>query len=70
MDYNILTMSVAPNDEHEAQVMFALERGLPAMLGVLSIHRQPFPSNSFDMAHCSRCLIKWTANGIYASNLL
>ncbi|XP_057754398.1 probable methyltransferase PMT19 isoform X1 [Arachis stenosperma] len=66
MDYGILTMSIAPSDEHEGQVQFALERGLPAMLGVLSIHRLPFPSSSFDMAHCSRCLVPWTDNdGLY-----
>ncbi|KAJ1385848.1 S-adenosyl-L-methionine-dependent methyltransferase [Sesbania bispinosa] len=66
MDYNILTMSIAPKDVHEAQVQFALERGLPAMLGVLSHHRLPFPSRSFDMAHCSRCLVPWTAyDGLY-----
>ncbi|KAG6507194.1 probable methyltransferase PMT19 [Zingiber officinale] len=66
LDYDILTMSVAPRDVHEAQVQFALERGIPAMLGVLSIHRLPFPSRSFDMAHCARCLITWTGyNGLY-----
>ncbi|XP_061367632.1 probable methyltransferase PMT19 isoform X2 [Gastrolobium bilobum] len=66
MDYDILTMSIAPSDEHEAQVLFALERGLPAMLGVLSTHRLTFPSRSFDMAHCSRCLVPWTAyDGLY-----
>lgn len=64
MDYNILTMSVAPRDIHEAQVQFALERGLPAMLGVLSTYRLPFPSRAFDMAHCSRCLVPWTSYGI------
>lgn len=66
MDYNILTMSVAPRDIHEAQVQFALERGLPAMLGVLSTYRLPFPSRAFDMAHCSRCLVPWTSyDGLY-----
>ncbi|XP_068661358.1 probable methyltransferase PMT19 isoform X2 [Aristolochia californica] len=66
LDYNILTMSVAPRDSHEAQVQFALERGLPAMLGVLSTYRLPFPAMSFDMAHCSRCLIQWTGyDGLY-----
>lgn len=66
MDYNILTMSIAPRDTHEAQVQFALERGLPAMLGILSIHRLPYPSRSFDMAHCSHCLIPWTDyDGMY-----
>lgn len=63
LNYKILTMSVAPRDVHEAQVQFALERGLPAMLGVLSIHRLPYPSRSFDMAHCARCLVPWTARG-------
>ncbi|TKY64744.1 methyltransferase PMT19 [Spatholobus suberectus] len=66
VDYDILTMSIAPSDEHEAQVQFALERGLPAMLGVLSTHRLTFPSRSFDLAHCSRCLVPWTAyDGLY-----
>ncbi|XP_071700700.1 probable methyltransferase PMT19 [Rutidosis leptorrhynchoides] len=66
MDYNIITMSIAPRDIHEAQVQFALERGLPAMLGVLGTYRLPYPSRSFDMAHCSRCLIPWTDyDGLY-----
>ncbi|KAG4937759.1 hypothetical protein JHK85_052678 [Glycine max] len=64
MDYGILTMSLAPSDEHQSQVQFALERGLPAILGVLSIHRLTFPSRSFDMVHCSRCLVPWTDYGI------
>ncbi|WCJ41458.1 S-adenosyl-L-methionine-dependent methyltransferases superfamily protein [Euphorbia peplus] len=63
MNYKILTMSIAPRDIHEAQVQFALERGVPAMLGILSTHRLPFPSRSFDMAHCARCLVPWTAYG-------
>ncbi|OMO79607.1 putative S-adenosyl-L-methionine-dependent methyltransferase protein [Corchorus olitorius] len=66
MDYNILTLSMAPRDIHEAQVQFALERGVPAMLGILSTYRLPFPSRSFDMAHCSRCLVRWTEyDGLY-----
>ncbi|XP_078441006.1 putative methyltransferase PMT17 [Wolffia australiana] len=63
LDLNIVTLSVAPRDVHEAQVQFALERGLPAMLGVLSTFRLSYPSRSFDMAHCARCLVPWTANG-------
>ncbi|KAG5242085.1 methyltransferase [Salix suchowensis] len=52
MDYNILTMSLAPSDKHEAQVQLALERGVPAI--------------SFDMAHCARCLVQWTNyDGLY-----
>ncbi|KAK8957262.1 putative methyltransferase PMT15 [Platanthera zijinensis] len=63
---NILAMSIAPRDTHEAQVQFALERGVPAMIGVLASNRLPYPSRSFDMAHCSRCLIPWNQyDGLY-----
>lgn len=66
LDRGILTVSLAPRDNHEAQVQFALERGIPAILGIISTQRLPFPSNAFDMAHCSRCLIPWTEfGGIY-----
>ncbi|KNA06928.1 hypothetical protein SOVF_176560 isoform A [Spinacia oleracea] len=65
-DYNIVTMSIAPLDVHEAQVQFALERGLPAMLGILSTYRLPYPSRSFELAHCSRCLVQWADyDGLY-----
>lgn len=60
---NILTMSFAPRDTHEAQVQFALERGVPALIGVLASKRLPYPSRAFDMAHCSRCLIPWAESG-------
>ncbi|KAM7250520.1 hypothetical protein ACFE04_022403 [Oxalis oulophora] len=63
LDRGILTVSLAPRDNHEAQVQFALERGIPAILGVISTQRLPFSSSSFDMAHCSRCLIPWTEFG-------
>lgn len=63
LDRGILTMSLAPRDNHEAQVQFALERGIPAILGVISTQRLPFPAAAFDVAHCSRCLIPWTDNG-------
>ncbi|CAL0328634.1 unnamed protein product [Lupinus luteus] len=59
---DILTVSIAPRDTHEAQVQFALERGVPAIIGVLASKRLPFPSRAFDMAHCSRCLIPWGEN--------
>lgn len=68
LDRGILTVSLAPRDNHQAQVQFALERGIPAILGVLATHRLPFPSNSFDMAHCSRCLIPWTEFGTTSMN--
>lgn len=59
---NVITMSFAPRDSHEAQVQFALERGVPAVIGVLGTIKLPYPSRAFDMAHCSRCLIPWGAN--------
>ncbi|KAK1326382.1 putative methyltransferase PMT2 [Acorus calamus] len=63
---NVVTMSFAPRDNHEAQVQFALERGVPAIIGVLGTIHLPYPSRSFDMAQCSRCLIPWTSNdGMY-----
>lgn len=63
---NVLTMSFAPRDNHEAQVQFALERGVPAVIGVLGTIHLPYPSRAFDMAQCSRCLIPWTSNdGMY-----
>ncbi|KAJ9539420.1 hypothetical protein OSB04_032153 [Centaurea solstitialis] len=63
---NILTMSFAPKDTHVAQVQFALERGVPALIGILASIRLPYPSRAFDMAHCSRCLIPWGQyDGLY-----
>ncbi|XP_022998585.1 probable methyltransferase PMT2 isoform X1 [Cucurbita maxima] len=59
---HVLAMSFAPRDSHEAQVQFALERGVPAVIGVLGTVKLPYPSRAFDMAHCSRCLIPWGAN--------
>ncbi|KAL3347690.1 hypothetical protein AABB24_021393 [Solanum stoloniferum] len=62
---NVIAMSFAPRDSHEAQVQFALERGVPAVIGVLGTVKMPYPSRAFDMAHCSRCLIPWgAADGI------
>ncbi|KAJ6830919.1 putative methyltransferase PMT17 [Iris pallida] len=63
---DILTMSFAPRDTHEAQVQFALERGVPAMIGVIGSQRISYPARAFDMAHCSRCLIPWyDYDGLY-----
>lgn len=70
MSRNILAVSFAPRDTHEAQVQFALERGVPALIGVLASIRLPYPSRSFDMAHCSRCLIPWGQyDGIYLTEV-
>lgn len=62
MSRDILPLSFAPRDTHEAQVQFALERGVPALIGVMSSTRLPYPSRAFDIAHCSRCLIPWGQN--------
>nr|CAD1829968.1 unnamed protein product [Ananas comosus var. bracteatus] len=63
---DVLTMSFAPRDSHVAQVQFALERGVPAMIGVLASQRIPYPARAFDVAHCSRCLIPWNKfDGLY-----
>ncbi|KAL9303888.1 hypothetical protein ACSQ67_021151 [Phaseolus vulgaris] len=60
---DILTVSFAPRDTHISQVQFALERGVPALIGILASIRLPYPSRAFDMAHCSRCLIPWGKYG-------
>ncbi|KAJ6831731.1 putative methyltransferase PMT2 [Iris pallida] len=68
---NVLAMSFAPRDSHEAQVQFALERGVPAVIGVLGSIKLPYPSRAFDMAHCSRCLIPWGSNeGMYMMEVI
>ncbi|RDX87020.1 putative methyltransferase PMT13, partial [Mucuna pruriens] len=61
LSQNILTMSFAPRDSHKAQIQFALERGIPAFVAMLGTRRLPFPAFGFDIVHCSRCLIPFTA---------
>ncbi|XP_061373328.1 probable methyltransferase PMT25 [Gastrolobium bilobum] len=60
---DVLTMSFAPKDVHEAQVQFALERGIPATLGVMGSKRLPFPGSVFDLVHCARCRVPWHEEG-------
>lgn len=60
---DIQTMSFAPKDGHENQIQFALERGIGAIISALSLNQLPFPANSFDMIHCSRCRVDWHENG-------
>lgn len=64
LDKNVITMSFAPKDEHEAQIQFALERGIPATLSVIGTQRLTFPNNAYDLIHCARCRVHWDANGI------
>ncbi|GAB4855692.1 hypothetical protein Ancab_024334 [Ancistrocladus abbreviatus] len=60
---DVLTMSFAPKDEHEAQVQFALERGIPAISAVMGTKRIPFPGMVFDVVHCARCRVPWHIEG-------
>ncbi|KAJ9551112.1 hypothetical protein OSB04_015157 [Centaurea solstitialis] len=62
-DRDVLTMSLAPKDEHEAQVQFALERGIPALSAVMGTQRLPFPGRVFDIVHCARCRVPWHIEG-------
>ncbi|PNT73189.1 hypothetical protein BRADI_2g54840v3 [Brachypodium distachyon] len=57
---DVLTLSVAPKDVHENQIQFALERGVPAMVAAFATHRLLYPSQAFEIIHCSRCRINWT----------
>ncbi|GMI89554.1 hypothetical protein like AT1G29470 [Hibiscus trionum] len=60
---DVIAMSFAPKDEHEAQVQFALERGIPAISNVMGTKRLPFPSSVFDLVHCARCRVPWHVEG-------
>ncbi|XP_047340777.1 probable methyltransferase PMT24 [Impatiens glandulifera] len=60
---DVLAMSFAPKDEHEAQVQFALERGIPAISAVMGTKRLPYPSKVFDLIHCARCRVPWHVEG-------
>lgn len=62
-DRDVLAMSFAPKDEHEAQVQFALERGIPAISSVMGTKRLPFPGAVFDVVHCARCRVPWHVEG-------
>ncbi|CAM0950194.1 unnamed protein product [Alopecurus aequalis] len=62
-DKDALTMSFAPKDEHEAQVQFALERGIPAISAVMGTKRLPYPGGAFDVVHCARCRVPWHIEG-------
>lgn len=64
LDRNVTTLSVAPKDVHENQIQFALERGVPAMVAVFATRRLLYPSQAFDLIHCSRCRINWTRDGM------
>ncbi|KAF1889438.1 hypothetical protein Lal_00024763 [Lupinus albus] len=60
MKRNVTTLSVSSKDVYENQIQFALERGVPALVEVFATHRLLFPSQAFDLIHCSRCRVNWT----------
>ncbi|MED6216809.1 hypothetical protein PIB30_011400 [Stylosanthes scabra] len=60
MQRNVTTLSIAPKDIHENQIQFALERGVPAMVAAFTTHRLLFPSQAFELIHCSGCGVNWT----------
>ncbi|CAI5974627.1 unnamed protein product, partial [Closterium sp. NIES-65] len=53
----MITVSLGPRDGFRGQAQFALERGLPALVGILATMRLPFPSLAFDLVHCSHCQV-------------
>ncbi|KAF9678249.1 hypothetical protein SADUNF_Sadunf07G0015300 [Salix dunnii] len=63
VERDVLIMSFAPKNEHEAQVQFALERGIPVISIVTGSRRLPFPSWVFDLIHCARCRVPWHVEG-------
>ncbi|XP_042508615.1 probable methyltransferase PMT23 [Macadamia integrifolia] len=63
LEKDVLTMSFAPKDEHEAQIQFALERGIPAFLSVIGTQKLNLPDNVFDLIHCARCRVHWDGDG-------
>lgn len=63
LEKDVITMSFAPKDQHEAQIQFALERGIPATLSIIGSKRLAYPDNVYDMIHCARCRVRWDADG-------
>lgn len=63
MERNVTTLSIASKDFHQ-KIQLALERGVPAMIASFGARRLPYPSQSFDLIHCSLCGVNWTLNGM------
>lgn len=71
LERNVTTLSIAlKKDVHQNQIQVALERGVPAMLATFGRRRLPYPSQAFDLIHCSRCGVNWTVDGMLLSLLL
>jgi hypothetical protein len=59
-------MSFALRGSHEARMQFTLERGVPAMIGVLASKCLAYPTRALHMAHCFCCYIPWQLyDGLY-----
>ena len=63
LDKNVLTMSFAPKDEHEAEIQFDLEGGMLATLSVIGTWRLTFLDKAYDLIRCAHCEVHWDANG-------
>ncbi|KAL1533562.1 putative methyltransferase PMT10 [Salvia divinorum] len=63
LERNVTTLSIATSDVHPNQIELTLERGVPAMIATFGRRRLPYPSQAFDLIHCSRCGVNWTVDG-------
>ncbi|WMV07608.1 hypothetical protein MTR67_000993 [Solanum verrucosum] len=59
LSLKLMALCVAEYESSGSQVQFALERGLPAVIGNFISKQLPFPSLSYDMVHCAQCGIIW-----------
>ncbi|XP_035822142.1 uncharacterized protein [Zea mays] len=55
LSWDILAMSFALRDSHEARMQFTLVRGVPVMIGVLASKCFAYPTRALHMAHCFCC---------------
>ncbi|XP_068667299.1 probable methyltransferase PMT11 [Aristolochia californica] len=60
LSQKVAPLSIAPKDVHQNQIQFALERGVPAMVAAFATRRLLYPSQAFDLIHCSKCAVNWT----------
>lgn len=65
LDKGVLTLSLGLKDDEADLAQVALERGFPAMIGILGTRRLPFPGGVFDAIHCGECRIPWHLSGSY-----
>lgn len=65
MQRNVTTLLVEPIDNPENSVQLTLERGMPAMVAALATRRLLYPSQAFDLIHCSRFRVNWTQDGTF-----